>query len=106
MKRNGLHFWNQRGRINQDRVSKINLGKKIFGCMVNLYREKSQHLPPLKSPKLEFPPGDFGGFWICCSAHFYLNFGTKKPCVAIFSGSNRNCPGLDAHILASEGFGN
>ena len=54
--------------------------------MVDLYREKITEFAPLKSPKLEFPWVDFGGFWICCSAHFYLNFGTKKPCVAIFPG--------------------
>src|SRR5437899_3614110 len=53
--------------------------------MVKLYIGKSHIFAPLKSPKLEFPWADFGGFWICCSAHFYLIFGTKKPCVAISS---------------------
>src|SRR3989442_6258923 len=62
--------------------------------MVSLYRGKSQHMSPLKSPKHEFPPVELGGIWTYCSAHFYLNFGTKKPCIAIFFGSNRNCPGL------------
>ena len=73
--------------------------------MVKLYIGKSHILDPLKSLKLEFSWADFGGFWICCSAHFYLIFGTKKPCVAIFYGSNRNCPGLKsmfAIVIASQ----
>ena len=70
--------------------------------MVKLYIGKSHIFAPLKSPKLEFPWADFGGFWICCSAHFYLFFGTKKPCVAITSGSNRNCPGLQVTLYLEQ----
>ena len=53
--------------------------------MVNLYRRKITEFVPLKTPKPEFPWGNFGGIWICCSPHFYLIFVTKKPCVAITS---------------------
>ena len=46
--RNGLHFWNQRGRISQNRVSKINLEKKIFWLHGQFVYGKITAFAPLK----------------------------------------------------------
>ena len=60
---------------------------------------------PLKPSKPESLLADFGQIWTCCSPHYYLIFGTKKPCVAItsrFSVLFHNLTGLNGPGFESQ----